>query len=256
MRTGAILGGVAAAGTVGAAVATSVVWRTSPGVRRVNDSIATLTQYWKGVIGSNLRSSESIHLVTLGDSASQGVGGTTAGTGWVPLVGVRLAEAFGRKVEIWNLSVSGAIAQDVLEEQVPQLLELPVEPDLVTVQVGGNDATQAHRVRVASYLDAMDSIMGELPAGSFISDPPWFPLVPMFSARSRRMAEEVRPLIAERGHHLLPMFDTTRRAGLRYFGYTAPDLFHPNDKAYVAFSELTLQAISDAGWTPRAPAEG
>ncbi|HHW82332.1 MAG TPA: hypothetical protein GX743_00715 [Actinomycetales bacterium] len=240
----------AALALTGAAAAGVISWQRSPAVRRVNNSIAEMAEHWEGVLQRNRGGTEALHVVALGDSATQGVGASTAKAGWLPRVAAELGSRSGREVEIWNLSVSGAIASDVWREQIPRMRGLPIQPDLVTLEIGGNDATQPGRVTVESYVYVMDQILGALPPGSFVSDPPWFS-VPMFGSRARRMARGVRPLIEKHGHHLLPLFDVTKKAGWGYHKFTSPDLFHPNDQGYEGWATGFLEAIEGAGWKPR-----
>nr|NLD41406.1 hypothetical protein [Actinomycetales bacterium] len=244
---GSLAAGSAVAGLTGAVLA----WQKGPGVRRVNESIAEFTDHWEGVVASNAGGDGVIQFVALGDSSVQGVGASSPESSWVSVLAERIEERTGRPVEIYNLSVSGAIAAEVLREQIPRMREFPFEPDLVMLAIGGNDATQPQRVTVESYAQVMSQIVKLLPRGSFITDPPWIS-IPLLGSRARRMARQVRPLIQEYGHHLLPLFDATHSAGrLRYFSYTSEDRFHPNDAAYVLWAEGFLAALTEAGWAPR-----
>ena len=244
---GTLVTGGAVAGLAGAVTA----WQRSPGVRRVNNSIAAFTDHWENVAGSNAGGDVVIQFVALGDSSVQGVGASSPGQSWVSVLADEITKQTGMPVEIYNLSVSGAIAAEVLREQIPRMKALNIEPDLVMLAIGGNDATQPGRVTVESYTHVMSQIVRELPEGSFITDPPWISL-PLFGSRARRMTRRVRPLIEEHGHHLLPLFDATHSAGtLRYYRYTSEDFFHPNDSAYAAWAEGFLKVLATAGWQPR-----
>ncbi len=255
MRGRGAIAFVVTVGATGAAIAAGLeAWRNSRGVQGVLDSIGGLAEYWDAMIEANEGGAAAIQVAVLGDSASQGVGGTSPETGWVPQVAAALGNSFDRPVEVWNFSVSGAIASEVLDQQVPKLEAMPFEPDLVIVEVGANDVTQPRRVSAGDYLAAMEQILRRLPAGSFVADPPSFARVPYFARRARQFTDAVRPLISQYGHILLPLFDSTKRAGLSSAKYLAPDFFHPNDRGYVAWAESFIARITEAGWSPRARA--
>lgn len=233
--------------TVSSLIAAGIIgWRSSDGVERVNGSIATFADHWRAVAAANPRDPHALHLVALGDSSVQGVGATSPETGWLPQFAARLAEHTGRPVEIWNLSVSGSTTEGVLREQLTQLEDLPVTPDLCVLGIGGNDAGNVLR-SVAEYTTAMDVILDMLPSGSLVADPPWLFRTPVIGPRSTRMAEAVAPMIAGRGHVLVPLHAATRTAGWGYLAKTAEDLFHPNDDAYALWTEVFWEALEESG---------
>lgn len=80
-----------------------------------------------------------LRFVVLGDSTSAGLGVRDGGDAYPSLLARRLAEETGRRVDLTVLGVSGATAQDVLNEQVPEAASL--DPDLVFIGIGANDVT-------------------------------------------------------------------------------------------------------------------
>ena len=114
---GSLAAGSAVAGLTGAVLA----WQKGPGVRRVNESIAQFTDHWEGVAASNAGGDGVIQFVALGDSSVQGVGASSPESSWVSVLAERIEERTGRPVEIYNLSVSGAIAAEVLREQIASI---------------------------------------------------------------------------------------------------------------------------------------
>lgn len=187
-----------------------------------------------------------LHYVALGDSAAQGVGGSTVGAGYVPRVAARLAEATGREVAVTNLSVSGAVSDDVVTKQLAQLAELPFAPDIVTMDIGANDVVfPGHDAETFSR--SMRIILPALPEGSFVADVPWF-MIPGFDGQSRAMAAKAVELIPMFGHHLVAIHETSRAVGhLRYLRYTARDFFHPNDRGYASWADAFWDAIVESG---------
>jgi len=198
-----------------------------------------------------------LHYVALGDSAAQGVGATSASRGYVALIGDMMSEATGRAVIVTNLSVSGAVSGDVVADQLPRLAALDFTPDLVTLDIGGNDAVYFLDNTRESFQASFDAILAGLPQGSFVADVPWL-MWPGLAQRSSEMSGVSRQLIESHGHHLVPIYESTRAAGL--FGYhlhTAADLFHPNDKGHAEWAEKFWLVIVAAGkldeWAPTSP---
>ncbi len=187
-----------------------------------------------------------LHYVALGDSAAQGVGGSTVGAGYVPLVAARLAEATGRDVAVTNLSVSGAVSGDVVAKQLAELAELPFTPDVVTMDIGANDVVfPGHDAQTFSR--SMRIILPALPEGSFVADVPWF-MIPGLDGQSRAMAARAVEMVPTFGHHLVAIHETSRAVGrLRYLRYTARDLFHPNDRGYASWADAFWDAIVASG---------
>jgi len=187
-----------------------------------------------------------LHYIALGDSAAQGVGASRVQASYVALVAARLAEATGREVAVTNMSVSGAVSDDVVAHQLPQLAALPFTPDIVTMDIGANDVVfPGHDVE--TFTDAMRIILHALPAGSFVADVPWF-MVPGLDGQSRRMAASAVELVKEFGHHPVAIHEASRAVGrLGYLRYTSQDLFHPNDKGYASWAEAFWEAIVASG---------
>ena len=187
-----------------------------------------------------------LHYVALGDSAAQGVGGSTVNAGYVPLIAARLAEATGREVAVTNLSVSGAVSEDVVTKQLAQLAELPFTPDVVTMDIGANDVVfPGHDAE--TFGRSMRIILPSLPEGSFVADVPWF-MIPGLDRQSREMAAKAVELIETFGHHLVAIHETSRAVGhLSYLRYVARDFFHPNDRGYASWADAFWDAIVASG---------
>lgn len=235
----------------GLALGTAVTWAGSVGYhylkghRLINRHVEDYRAHWEN------RPQEHpegvLHYVALGDSAAQGVGATHVGASYVSLVAERLAQATGRDVAITNLSVSGAVSGDVVARQLPLLEELGFEPDLVTLDIGGNDVIFASDNSVESFTASFEAILAALPPGSFVGDVPWF-LIPGLSRRSAAMAARAEQLIEAYGHHQVPIYQAMRETGyLRFYTNTAADWFHPNDKGYRSWADLFWATIEASG---------
>lgn len=187
-----------------------------------------------------------LHYVALGDSVAQGVGASHVGASYVAVVAKRLAERTGREVLVTNLSVSGAVTGDVVEHQLPLFKGLPFTPDIITMDIGANDAVYPGH-DVESFTRSMRTILEALPAGSFVADVPWF-MVPVLSGQSRRMAASAAELIAEFDHRPVAVHEVSRAVGrLGYFRYASEDLFHPNDRGHASWADVFWDAIIASG---------
>lgn len=191
-------------------------------------SIPSLRDGWQDRAG---QPGELVY-VALGDSAAQGLGASSTGTSYVGLIASQLAEATGKKVRTINLSKNGATVSDVLAQQVPQLEKLSGNrnPDLVTLDIGGNDVV--HRTQGSDrFRNDYEAILQALPPGkAVVAD------VPYFGGRIRaddrvRQANDVIDRLAPR--YDIPvarLYDTLRPRQSPWI--YATDLFHPNDRGY------------------------
>lgn len=237
-RTGLALGAAALAAGVAGAI-TYVVGRAT-----VTRTVAPYSEHWAKV--NEIEQGDALVLVALGDSAAQGVGASAVEHGYVPVLARRIAEHTGRTVRVINLSVSGAVSGDVVSGQLPLLHALPVKPDLVTLDIGGNDVVfPGHTVE--TFTASLDRILTDLPAGSFVADVPWVPL-PGMRRLSEDLADAAVPLIVKHGHHHVGLHELTRTFGVvGYRQYLAADWFHPNDVGYLGWADAFWQAILASG---------
>ncbi|MFC6852360.1 SGNH/GDSL hydrolase family protein [Aquipuribacter hungaricus] len=195
-------------------------------------SVARTRAYWSEPQGEP----DGLLYVALGDSAAQGVGASSPDKGYVGLLAERLRTSTGRPVQVVNLSVSGARVADVVEEQLPQLEGL--EPDLVTVAIGGNDVRRYETDRFAADVDRL---VAGLPPGTYVADVPYF-MHGRWETDSAQAAGTVRTAAGEAGLVVVPLNDRLRAEGFRgMFTQTSGDLFHPNDRGY--------EIWTDAFWT-------
>lgn len=229
-----ILPAIAGAG-LGLAVATYLVRR-----RVIDTHVAEYAKHWS--VRPGRYADGVLHYVALGDSVAQGVGASEVEKSYVAIVAARLAKETGREVVVTNLSVSGAVSGDVVEHQLPQLADLPFTPDIVTLDIGGNDVVFPGN-DVETFTRSMRKILAALPAGSFVADVPWF-MIPVLDGQSRQMAASAVRLAEEFGHHSVAIHRASRAVGrLGYYRHTAQDLFHPNDKGYNSWAEAFWEAI-------------
>jgi len=189
----------------------------------VQQSVDRARTYWSQPRGET----GGLLYVALGDSAAQGVGASSPDKGYVGLVAAHLREATGQPVQVVNLSVSGARVADVVEDQLPRLEAL--DPDVVTVAIGGNDVRVYDQDRFAADVDRL---VDGLPPGTFVADVPYF-MHGRWETDSAEAAGTIRRVARDAGLVVVPLNDRLRDEGLRgMLTQTSGDLFHPNDAGY------------------------
>ena len=229
-------------GVLAGATASALATRWLEGRRTIDRHVEDYRVHW----GQRPEGAEGLRYVALGDSAAQGVGATAVTRGYVPRIAERLRTASGRDVLVTNLSVSGATSDDVVRDQLPQFAQLGFVPDLVTLDIGGNDVIYPGH-NAATFERSLEQILAALPAGSFVADVPWF-MVPVLGGQSQRMSVLAAALVERHGHHLVPLHRVSRQTGmLGYHRHTAGDFFHPNDRGYEGWAEAFWGTIVASG---------
>lgn len=243
-----VVGWLVAAGA--GAVVARIIRRRVAGVRRVNRSVIDYQAHWDTSVRELqdlTHPEEVLRYVALGDSAAQGVGASSPDAGYVPRIARELEEATGRTVVLYNLSVSGAKATDVVATQLPQLAGLGFTPDVLTLDIGGNDVMDRSVTPDAFVATMRDELLPALPPGSFVADVPWF-TVPPFAQRAKAMADGVAPAIRDAGHHVVPLHRAMATGGwLAYVRGLAEDVFHPSDRGYAGWAATFLGTMDEAG---------
>lgn len=214
------------------------------GRRAVNRDVERFAEHWSRRPAEH--PADVLHYVALGDSAAQGVGASAVDKGYVSLIAQRLQIATGRPVAITNLSVSGAVSDDLVRDQLDTFRSLPFVPDIVTLDIGANDVLFPP-YGIDSFTASMGVILEALPAGSFVADVPWM-VVPGWAGQSQAMAERAAGMITDAGHHLVRLHEASRAQGyLTYARRTARDWFHPNDVGYGQWADAFWEAIDASG---------
>ena len=210
-----------------------------PGVRLVRDQVEPYAEAWRranaeALVGTGRR------WVVLGDSMSQGVGGSAHDAGWVGQLATRL-RSDGHDLDVVNLSATGARTTDLLERQLPVLERLPpatgdTGPALVTVMIGSNDLFGG-RGAGTRLPAAMAALVDRLPRGSVITTLPQ-------PARAARLANIPIERAGAAGH--LRVVDLRTSGPTSWRGRLASDWFHPNDLGYTGLADAMEPAVRDA----------
>ena len=175
--------------------------------------------------------------VALGDSFTAGAAGSGA-----PSFGDRLAEILREAapaLDYTNLATAGALTTEVAERQLPAAIEL--QPDVVSIVCGGNDALLAVRpdvhAHMAAFEEMLETLRTRLPqavvATATIPDPGRFlPLRQRTAARISRAIERINEATsAAAARHAIPCLDFAAHPEALARGNYARDGYHPSAEA-------------------------
>lgn len=195
---------------------------------RLRQQIKTYNEYWKN---EQTVSGELVY-VALGDSAAQGIGASTPERSYVALLVEYIAAQTGMKVQVINLSKTGAKLADVLDTQLQQLSKL--QPDFVTVDIGGNDIRGFSEERFSTEIEQICRL---LPSGTLISDIPYF-----MHGNAEVNAGRASCFLSDQARQndliLIELHQSLRDRGWKaMFTDFASDWFHPNDSGYMVWFE-------------------
>ena len=189
-----------------------------PGARARRRQIAKHGEAWDAANKAALGADGPLWLV-LGDSTAQAIGASSIDSGYVGRVRAFLEVRDSRPWRVLNLSKSGALAADVVADQLPRLVELA--PQLVSCAVGANDL-----LRRSGDLDrSLGEIAVALPAGSLLANIPRG----LREGEAKRVNDRIAELVVA---HDLKVVDLWSATGPPWKGKYAADWFHPNDVGY------------------------
>lgn len=200
--------------------------------------------------GQSVKDPNPYTVVVLGDSTAQGIGAQSVDESFGARVAQSLAEG-GRQVDLINLAVSGAQADDVLAYQAPLMKDL--QPDLVLLSVGANDVTSW--VAPARYLEQMGSITEILQESGaqvlVLNVPPIIaaPLLPLpvrwvFDIRTKQYNEALREAADSGSWRLVPIYEDTRAPFEQDDANFSADRYHPSSQGYQLWAESVLRRLS------------
>jgi len=202
-----------------------------PGLRRVQAQVRPYAEAWMTANEQALRQTGPLWVV-LGDSMSQGVGAATYDQGWVGQLKQVLAEE-GKHYRVLNLSISGARIEDVLRYQLPALRRLGLQPDLVTVLIGGNDMIR--RKYREHLVEHFGRLLEELPSGSYVAQ------ISGGSMLARRANALLDQAALQRNFKIISMNEAFRPP---FRDLLAADHFHPNERGYKQIADVFKAVIA------------
>lgn len=200
----------------------------------------------RGVFGDP--SSPSLSFVVLGDSTAVGVGTTPEHSfSWL------LAEWLGQElyVDLEVLGMSGATTKDVNRLQVPEALRK--RPDLVLIEIGGNDVTHLSTIRTVRR--EMAQALDRLVAGGahvVVAGPPHMgtsrafpqPLRALSGWRGKAVRRAIEAQARARGLDYIDLSAGTHEQFNRYpLKYYSEDRFHPGPGGYRLWAEVMYPTV-------------
>ena len=152
---------------------------------------------------------------------------------------------------VLNYSISGAVASTVVNAQIPQMLATGLTPDIITLDIGGNDVFSAEGQNPKNFQRQMEIIVESLPAPALISEvPPAKPLPA--DKRAIEMNDILTRVVSESDHILVPIRHLGDVPLWRTLMIRAEDGFHPNTDTYrqiaAEFVCMVEPLLQKRGW--------
>lgn len=187
----------------------------------------------------------SLVYVAAGDSTGVGVGASNNNSTYTYQIAQKLAET--SQVSFYNVAVSGAKTEDVINIQLDQIITL--QPDIITLSVGANDIThlRTDQTTINNLNKAITILTSKTKAQIYIANMPILkdaPLLPrlfrlILEVKARKINASLEKLSSDRVK-IVPIHD---------FGWDkfpdikitfAKDQFHPSDIGYQNWTEAFL----------------
>jgi lysophospholipase L1-like esterase len=198
---------------------------------RVNVSAKNLSEYWQE---EGLGAAEYI-VVIMGDSEALGVGASNPSKSFASRLKEKISEDKGKTVKIVNVASLNATFEQVLEKQIPKLLD--VEENLIIISAG--------RINVEKRLldeDTLRSILISLPSGiSYVTEIP-AGNDPQKNEIAKQFNEIIIKLSEKQGIDVIPLYDRTLKSqfDLSYYDW---DFVHPNDNGHKIWADIISEKV-------------
>jgi acyl-CoA thioesterase-1 len=187
---------------------------------------------------------KKIVYVALGDSLTAGVGASGEDKTYPYLLAKMLAEKQNAQVTLINLGVPGAVASDVLKNQVPHVAQF--HPDIISVAVGVND--MHNQVSGKLFAQTMSSIVDQLNSTTkhlniinipFIGGKSVFlpPYRLYFDLQTKWYNSLLNKALARRQGNIIDLYSLAREKDFYNQLYYSTDGFHPGDAGYDFWSK-------------------
>ena len=194
--------------------------------------------------------------VAIGDSLSEGLGDPLPGgdlRGWAVLLAEHLRQA-SPDMSFTNLAVRGYRARDAIGRELPEAIAL--QPDLITLFIGGNDVLLTPRLDRARFADELDQllapfadpsvavVLSTLPDLAAVS-----PLPPPLRGKLRRRVETVNEVIRQAAHRYdTVLLDAWAEPRIRGHAMWSFDRIHPSAAGHrlIAASVAELLGVPDS----------
>lgn len=187
----------------------------------------------------------------LGDSLTAGTGVDVATQTFPYQLGVRLSGENNFPITIINRAVPGAVAADVLREQIPQLQDRYT--DSITVMIGTNDVH--NRTPLPEFKNALEKIVTQLREHDgqlYIINIPfiggqklmWPPYRTYIDWQTRRYNKIIREVTDTHAVPMIDLYTATKPVAWTGGDYYSVDQFHPSAKGYLLWSQIIYDALN------------
>lgn len=211
---------------------------------RLYRNVAGFQKHWQQVAKEQKKPGDFVYLA-LGDSAAQGLGASHPDKGYVGLIAKDMSQQTGKSVKVINISKSGARVKDVIKDQIPKIKELTKDhkPDLVTIEIGGNDVATLDETVFRKEFTQLVSL---LPEGTYVSNMPYFGSRPKSRPKAFRASLIIQDILAQNKQLNLVDLQTITQERHTLLGYAA-DYFHPNNRSYENWHQAFMAEINKDG---------
>jgi len=217
-------------------------WNVARIAGRFIDAIAEIeaqrepwAQHWDEHNARALAASGPLWLV-LGDSVAQGIGASSPSNGFVPEVIDRLTDTTGQPWRVVNLAMTGARISHVVNDQLPAIRAVSLEPAVTTCMIGFNDFIG--RTRVETIDRGARELVDQVPEDTLFGRVGG----PRFVKRSAALGQ-VLDAGAESGK--ISLFHPYRWPEAT--DVMARDRIHLNDRGYKFLANTIFEAMVDHG---------
>ncbi len=186
----------------------------------------------------------------LGDSTAAGWGAATLQATYPHLIARALADR-GFRVRVVNVAAGGATARDVVAVQLAAIAR--VQPDLITLSVGANDATHFtapddYRRDWAAILAALQQskartiLVADTP-DMFLAPALPLPLAAIAARRARAQNEITRAIPRDSRVQIVPLYARGKLDARLDPQLYAADRFHPSPAGYARWARLFIERL-------------
>lgn len=188
---------------------------------------------------------KEIKYLALGDSLTYGTGASDYKYSFPYIFSQKLSEKY-KKVEVVNLAVPGATADDVLMTQLPRTLK--EKPDLVTLMIGTNDVHNYTDIKQfgITFESIIDKLKENNLAEIIVINIPYlgteslivFPYNYLMDNRIKEFNKIILEITSTKNVKHIDLYTESLQEFKKNPGFYSKDNFHPSDSGYIFWGDL------------------
>lgn len=194
----------------------------------VATSRGRFASYWQNEAKKPIEQNSLIYMA-LGDSLSQGIGATSPAKGMIGILAKRIANKTNRPVHVINVSKSGARIKDVLDNQLPELQALQQKPQIVTVDIGGNDMKFFNKEK---FEEEYTALAASLPEGTILLE-----ISPYFKEKAVIANQLINKIAKNYNLKVARIENLSYKLRFEFLDYGG-DFFHPSNRGYKKWADV------------------